>query len=324
MTAVAVLLAALLAQAPGPDTLALPGYRLHLVVDESVDADTLRALAGSGTVLWLRTRSNMLRDSTVEAVARFPEAYVQLRPPLLEAQAGQLRRAPRAGAWLDSRTLGTGGAWHHRLGPRKVAVDVHGRLDAETARRVAALRPSRVTWLPEAAEATLAGWGELVQLPGAKVLVLARAVGVAAGAGAEAALASEPGERRTGADGVLGAGPAASPGGGRAEATGSGPSGPMRAFAATCTDEALSGPLAVTRARVALTVEAGAPVAGPPCGVGRRVRVTGPPDDAALVALFSRMPSAELELEVGSSPAALTNARAWVERLEAAVRGSRE
>jgi hypothetical protein len=50
--------------------------------------------------------------------------------------------------------------------------------------------------------------------------------------------------------------------------------------------------------------------------------VTGLPDDAALVALFSRVPSAELELEVGSAPGALARARAWVERLEAAVSGS--
>jgi hypothetical protein len=270
VTAAVVLLAALLAQAPAPTELALPGYRLHLVVDESVDADALRALAGRGTVLWLRTRSNMLRASTVEALARFPEAYVQLRPPLLEAQAKQLQRAPRAGAWLDAGTLGAG-AWHHRLGPRRVAVDVRGPLDAEAARRVAALRPARVTWLPGDAEATLAGWGELAQLPGAKLLV-------------------HP--------------------------------GPWDSAPGPCRDEALPGAPRTARAAVSLRVDAGARVDGPPCGTGRRVRVTGLPDDAALVALFSRVPSAELELEVGSDPGALARARAWVERLEAAVNGS--
>ncbi|MFP2923692.1 hypothetical protein ACLESO_00455 [Pyxidicoccus sp. 3LG] len=156
---------------------------------------------------------------------------------------------------------------------------------------MAALRPARVTWLPEAQDATLAGWGELAQLPGAKVLVMARAAGASAAAGVEAAL-EEPA-----------------------------PSRPAQG-AASCSTEALPGPLTATRARVALRVNAGTPVDGPPCGLGRRVRVTGPPDDAALVALFSRMPSAELELEVGSHPAALANARAWVERLEAAVHGS--
>lgn len=267
MTAAVVLLAALLAQAP--TELALPGYRLHLVVDESVDADSLRALAGRGTVLWLRTRSNMLRDSTVEAVARFPEAYVQLRPPLREAQARQLQRAPKAGAWLEAGTLGAG-AWHHRLGPRRVAVDIRGTLDAEVARKIAALRPARVTWLPGDVEVTLAGWGELAWLPGAKLLVLA------------------------GASGLEG----------------------------TCQGEAARGPSRTARAAVSLRVEAGARVDGPPCGTGRRVRVSGPPDDAALVALFSRMPAAELELEVGSNPVALAHARAWVERLEARAGGS--
>ena len=327
MTAVAVLLAALLAQAPGPGptALTLPGYRLHLVVDESVDADTLRALAGSGTVLWLRTRSNMLRDSTVEAVARFPEAYVQVRPPLLEAHASQLRRAPRAGVWLGAESLEKGTGWHHRLGPRPVAVDVRGPLDTEVAGRVAALRPARVTWLPGEADATLGGWGELARLPGAKVLVLAEATGagraVAPGAPLQGqgpgraapspAGAPLPGERSTE---VLQAGGSAEPGAALTfqPTTTSG----------SCTEAVLPVPLRTVRARMTLRVEAGSPVDGPPCGMGRRVRVSGPPDDAALVALFSRAPATELELEAGSDPAALANARRWVERLEAAVRGN--
>ncbi len=267
MTAAAVLLAALLAQAPGPSELALPGYRLHLVVSESVDADALRALAGRGTVLWLRTNSNMLRESTVEAVARFPEAYIQLRPPLLEAQVRQLQRAPKAGAWLDAGTLGTG-AWYHRLGPRRVAVDIRGALDAAVARKVAALRPARVTWMPDGPDATLAGWGELAQLPGAKLLVLGWSL------------------------------------------------------EGHCRNEAAPGAPRTARASVSLEVGMWDRLDGPPCGTGRRVRVMSLPDDAALVALFSRMPAAELELEVGSDPVALAHARAWVERLEAAVSGS--
>ncbi|NMO13852.1 hypothetical protein HPC49_46315 [Pyxidicoccus fallax] len=299
MTAVAVLLAALLAQAPsepGPSGLTLPGYRLHLVVDESVDADTLRALAGSGTVLWLRTRSNMLRDSTVEAVALFPEAYVLFRPPLLEAHADQFRRAPRAGVWVGSESLGKGVGWHSRLGPRRVAVEVRGPLDTEVARKVAALRPARVTWLPGEADATLAGWGELAQLPGTKVLALAGVAGVAQAAGS-----LSPGPR-----------------GERAEASASEAAPRPR----PCVEEeVLPGLLRAARSRVALRVDMGAPVDGPPCGMTRRVRVSGAPDDAALVALFSRAPDSELELDVGADPAALANARRWVERLEAAVRG---
>lgn len=260
MSAAAMLLAVLVAQAPGPTELVLPGYRLHLVVDESVDADTLRALAGSGTVLWLRTRSNMLRDSTVEALARFPEAYVQLRPPVKEEHVLQLRGAPRAGAWLEAQALT--GAGLHRLGPRRLAVEIRGGLDEELARRLGALRPSRISWLP-GEDVSLEAWGRFAQLPGARLLSLS---------------------------GPLGEGC---------------PQPPRRAALATVT----------------LRLEEG--TAGDTCGLGRRVVMRGLPDEAALVALLSREPSTELELEVGAGEGELKRARAWVQLMEAAVRGRR-
>lgn len=261
MSVAAALLVAVLAQAPGPSELALPGYRLHLVVDESVDADTLSALAGSGTVLWLRTRSNMLKNSTVEAVARFPEAYVQLRPPLKEEQVRQLHRAPRAGAWLDAQALT--GAGLHRLGPRRIAVELRGALDAELARRITGLRASRITWLPGATEVTLETWGLFAQLPGSKLLALSRPL------------------------------------------EGACPELPWRAALAT----------------VVLRVEEGTSQAR--CSLGRRVVMRGLPEDAGLVELLSRDPALELELEVGTSAEELERARAWVQWLEAAVRGRR-
>jgi hypothetical protein len=258
----AALLVTLLAQAPGPAELALPGYRLHLVIDESVDADTLSALAGSGTVLWLRTRSNMLRDSTVEALARFPEAYVQLRPPLKEEHVRQLRRAPRAGAWLDAQALT--GVGVHRLGPRRIAVELKGPLDAQLAQRLAGLRPSRIAWFPGGTEVTLETWGRFAQLPGSKLLALSGPLGDAC------------------------------------------PEVPRRAALATVT----------------LRVEEGASQGS--CGLMRRVVMRGLPDEAALVALLSRDPSTELELEVGTEAGETERARAWVQRLEAAVRGRRQ
>lgn len=259
MSAAAVLLVALLAQAPAPTDLALPGYRLHLVVDEDVDADTLRALAGSGTVLWMRTRSNMLRTSTVEALALFPEAYVQLRPPLLEAQVRQLRAAPRVGAWLDAEALAAGG-WH-RLGPRRVAVEVRGPLDATRARQVAALKPSRVTWAPGDGDATLEAWGYFAQLPGRKLLAW-------------------PWPPET-----------------------------------PCPEPLARGGLGTVTLRADARSTSGA------CGLTRRVLMEGFPDDAVLVALLSRAPSTELEVVVGKGEGELARARAWVRRLEAAVRG---
>ncbi len=259
MSAAAVLLVTLLAQAPAPAELVLPGYRLHLVVDESVEADELRALAGSGTVIWLRTRSNMLRESTVEALALFPEAYVQLRPPLKEEQVRQLRRAPRVGAWLDAQSLAGQGL--HWLGPRRTAVEIRGVLDAELARRLSAFRPSRVIWLPGSSEVSLESWGAFAQLPGSKLLALAGEFGPIC------------------------------------------PEIPWRAALAS----------------VSLRVEEGA--SGETCGLGRRVVMKGFPNDAVLEALLGRGPSTELELEVGPGAGELERARAWVQRLEAAVRG---
>lgn len=261
MSVAAALLVTLLAQAPGPTELGLPGYRLHLVVDESVEADALSALAGSGTVLWLRTRSNMLKNSTVEALARFPEAYVQLRPPLKEEQVQQLRRAPRAGVWLEAQALT--GAGLHRLGPRRIAVELRGALDAELARRIAGLRPSRIAWFPGSTEVTLETWGLFAQLPGSKLLALSGPVADAC------------------------------------------PEVPRRAALAT----------------VILRVEEGASQGR--CGLGRRVVMRGLPEQAALVELLSREPSTELEIEVGTGAAELERARAWVQWLEAAVRGRR-
>ncbi|RJS19732.1 hypothetical protein DRW03_22225 [Corallococcus sp. H22C18031201] len=278
----ALVVAAMLAQSPGPRALALSGYRLHLRVSESVAPERLRALAASGTVLWLRTRSNMLRDSTMDAVARFPEAYIELRPPLRDAQVQQFRHAPRAGVWLDAAVAT--GDWY-RLGPRPVAVDIRGGLEAEQATRIAALRPKRVTWMPRTRdEATLAAWGELVWLPGVKVVDLSQ---VAPKGPPEAALVA-PEAARTAASPV-----------------------PAEWWAG----------LRGAWAKVAWLEGQGAARPPPSWGLGRRVRVQGLPDDEALVALFSQTPGVELELDVSDDAQSLETARAWVERLEAAVRG---
>jgi len=259
VSAAAAVLVLLLAQAPAPAELALTGYRLHLVVDESVAADNLRALAGSGTVLWLRTRSNTLRDSTLEALALFPEAYVQLRTPVTEEHIRQLRKAPRVGAWLEAQTLTGRGL--HWLGPRRSAVELRGAIDAEITRRVRALRPSWILWTPGASDVSLEAWGAFAQLPGRKLLSLTA------------------------------------------------PMGPL------CPELPWHGALAT----VSLRVEEG--TVTETCGLGRRVLMKGFPEDTALVALLSRDPSAELEVEAGHGERELARARAWVQRLEEAVRG---
>ncbi len=259
MSVAAAVLVVLLSQAPAPTDLVLPGYRLHVVVDESVAADDLKALAGSGTVLWLRTRSNTLRDSTLEALALFPEAYVQLRTPLKEEHIRQLRKVPRVGAWLEAQTLKGPGL--HWLGPRRSAVEIRGALDAELTRRLGALRPSWISWAPGASDVSLEAWGTFAQLPGRKLLSMTNPVG------------------------------------------------------SLCAEFPWRGALATVSLRVEEGTGANA------CGLGRRIVMKGFPEDSALVALLGRDPSAELEVEAGTGERELARARAWVQRLEEAVRG---
>jgi hypothetical protein len=150
-----------------PPVLALPGFRLHLLVDEDLDPDRLNGLARPGVVLWMRTRSNMLRSSVAERLGRFGEVYVQARPPILDAHIHQLRMAPTAGLWLEDGQLG--GAGVHRLGSRRLAVTVKGPLDSERAQRIRRARPARVLWSP-GEPPDLVAWSTFAQLPGAKLL----------------------------------------------------------------------------------------------------------------------------------------------------------
>jgi hypothetical protein len=153
-------------QAPG--TLALPAYRVHLFAREEEDPDLLVRLARPGAVLWLRTTSNTLRKSVVERLPRFHESYVQLRPPVSEAEMRALAGAPEAGAWLSAAALVDGSLF--RLGARRRAVDIDGPLTDEIAARVRAARPARVRWRPKEIP-TLDDWARFAQLPGARVLV---------------------------------------------------------------------------------------------------------------------------------------------------------
>jgi hypothetical protein len=257
----AAVLVTLLAQAPLPAEPLLQGYRLHLVVDESVEADDLKALVGSGTVLWLRTRSNTLKDSTLEALALFPEAYVQLRTPLKEEHVRQFRKAPRVGAWLEAQTVTGPGL--HWLGPRRIAVELRGALDAELVRRLGTLRPAWSLWTPGTPDISLEDWGTFAQLPGRKLLTWT---------------------------GTLGS---------------------------ECPELPWRGALAT----ISLRVEEGAGEGT--CGLGRRVVMKGSPEDVALGPLLRRGPATELELELGPGDSGLDRARAWVRRLEEAVRGQR-
>lgn len=174
------LLAALLASAalaqhqrplpPGaPDPLVAASLRVHVVVHEDLDPDLIRNLARPGVTLWLQTRSNTLRESTIENVARFDEAFVELRAPLKAVDAQVLARAPRAGAWVRAKELE---ALSGRLpGARRVAVRVDGALDEALAERLTKARPSFISWRPGEGGVDLLHWGLFAQLPGRRVLV---------------------------------------------------------------------------------------------------------------------------------------------------------
>jgi hypothetical protein len=169
VTLAAVVLAVSMAQSPlagAPRDLALPGYKVHLIVSEDLNPDALRGLARPNTVLWMQTRSNMLRVSSVENLARFPEAYVFIRPPVLDLHAQQLKRAPAAGLWVREQDLATPGLY--RFGGRPLAIDVEGELSEERASNVTRAKPRRITWSPSTLD--MMSWSRFAQLPGAKLI----------------------------------------------------------------------------------------------------------------------------------------------------------
>ncbi|MHB8878917.1 MAG: hypothetical protein ACYC8T_34885, partial [Myxococcaceae bacterium] len=167
MSLASAVLLACLSQAPRPGGLSLPSFRLSVLASEDLDPDRLRPLSRPGVTLWLSTRSNTLRESTVENLARFAEAWVQLRPPLTRAQAHGLSRAPRAGALLFAGDLGGEGL--HLLGPRRLAVQLTGALDESLAARLAAARPQVTYWEPQE-EVDLLSFALFRQLPGRKIV----------------------------------------------------------------------------------------------------------------------------------------------------------
>ncbi len=143
------------------------GLAVHVVAHEDLDPDRLRRLARPNVTLWLRTRSNTLRASTAEHVARFDEAFVELRPPLKRADAEVFSALPRAGVWLDATHLPSH-VQDRVPGARRLAVEVVGPLDEALAAEIASAHPSVVRWRPGPGVDLLA-WALFRQLPGRKV-----------------------------------------------------------------------------------------------------------------------------------------------------------
>ena len=144
-----------------------PVPRVHLRVHEDLEPDRLRELARPGVTLWLSTRSNTLRASTMENVGRFDAAWVQLRAPLAPFEARAFSKLPTTGVMLGLESLDVVG----RLpGARRVALALKGPLDEATVAKVRAARPSELRWTPEGG-VDLLSWGQFSQLPGRRVIV---------------------------------------------------------------------------------------------------------------------------------------------------------
>ena len=112
-----------------PSDFVLLGYRVHVFASEDLDPDALRRLVRPGVTLWLQTRSNMLRASTVDTLRHAEVAWVQLRPPVLQVHWDQLGKLPRAGVWLDPRHVA--GQGMGRRGSHPLALEVTSPVPAE-------------------------------------------------------------------------------------------------------------------------------------------------------------------------------------------------
>ncbi len=153
--------------APAPSGLPALGTRVHLRASEELDPDLLRPLARKNVILWLSTRTNTLRASTLDTVNRFGEAWLGFRAPVTEAEARQLAKVPLAGLWIDAADLD--GA-RRVLGPRRLAVKLVGPLDAVLAQKLKNLKPTEVSWAAPA-EVDLLSWSLFRALPGRKMLL---------------------------------------------------------------------------------------------------------------------------------------------------------
>jgi hypothetical protein len=151
--------------AAGPEPLQLPGFRLHLVLSEEVEPDRLEALARPGVVLWLRTRSNLLKQSVAERLGHADSSYVQVRPPL--DQAGLQRQfTSRVHPWVELPGLDVQS--YRRWAPAGTAVELLGGLTEERLAALRALRASTVHWRPEEPP-TPEEWARTAHLTGLEV-----------------------------------------------------------------------------------------------------------------------------------------------------------
>lgn len=150
-----------------PDVIVGRSVRVHVIASEDLEPDVLRALARPQVALWLTTRTNTLRESTLETLNRFESAFVQLRTPLAGVDVKALTKSPRAGLWMNLE----GASLSRVRGSRPLALEVSGVLDETKHGWLLAQKPSFVRWSPEAS-IDLLEWSRFKTLPGRKAVVL--------------------------------------------------------------------------------------------------------------------------------------------------------
>jgi len=153
-----------------PEVIAPPSLVVHVRAHEDLEPDSLRAFARPRVTLWLETKSNVLKASTLEHLKRFDSSFVRLRAPVNDGHVNGLAAAPRAGVWLDASQL-EGKGIARVLGPRPLAVQLKGPLDEAGFDRLRKARPEWVEWTAPADVDVLA-FSLLKQLPGRKLVTL--------------------------------------------------------------------------------------------------------------------------------------------------------
>ncbi|MFO0596075.1 MAG: hypothetical protein U0228_12240 [Myxococcaceae bacterium] len=149
-----------------PDVFLPATARVHVRASEELDPDRLRDLTRPGVTLWLSTRSNTLKASTLENLARFDVAWVQLRAPLKPVDAALFRKVPGVGAWVSPPSLGVQALLP---GARRVAVELQGPLDETTFAQLSQARPAEVTWR-QPPPIDLLAWGQFRALGGRRII----------------------------------------------------------------------------------------------------------------------------------------------------------
>lgn len=154
--------------AAAPNELVAPALAAHVIADDELEPDALRALCRPQVTLWLQTKSNVLKASTVETLNRCERAFVQLRPNVSDAARRQLERAPRVGLWVAAAHVDDPSILRLK-GPRPLAVWFEGALDEGLARRLERARPGLIEWRKPIGPSVLS-WGLFLALPGKKLL----------------------------------------------------------------------------------------------------------------------------------------------------------